>query len=274
MIKTKTNLFTLFSILFLLFSSSYSIAQDDGKKKDKKYKWGCAVAVNSVEAQIGDPEWDSWGYATSNFKANGDIANKSISLCIILKYFINNDFLLRFECGITSINLTNYYDSQSGISNSSHVIINQNIKQKIYRFIPGIQWNFIKLKYIEFYVGIITSYLHYKDMNYHNVYETRDLPNNTFTSGFDDKMVAKGGFAEGIGCFAGFNIYLQKHILFGAEFSTSLEYKKIGGGFSGVTKRQTIPDPIITEFYSYSTSSYKGLQFSKILTSFNISILF
>jgi len=256
-------------IHFLLSSLLYAQSEDS-----KKTNWGIAVGINSTEAQIGTPEYASWGYAGGNFKVFGDIVNKSFSVSIVPKYFIRNDILLRIEFGITKITMTNYYDNQASSAITTHSTQNQSIEQNIYRFVPGVQWSFMKKKFIESYFGITISYLRYNDMNYHNIYETKELPSNTTTFEFDDKGIATGGFAMGFGGFAGFNIYLEKHFSIGAEFSSALLYKKIGSGFSGEVVSQTIPNPPTTEVYSYSTSSYKGFQFSKMLSSINISFYF
>ncbi|MCE9540089.1 MAG: DUF3575 domain-containing protein, partial [Bacteroidetes bacterium] len=252
--KTKTFILLLFFIL------THTVhAQLDNP--EPKHKWGCSVAINSFDAQVGEQEWNSWGYAKGNFNNFGSIKNNSLSLSVIPKYFIRNDILLRFEFGTTNITLTNYYDNNADLTSSnpiSHSTINQSIDQKIYRYIPGIQWNFMKKKFMESYCGMTASYLQYSKMEYSNTLESRDLPSNKYTGGFEDRATAEGGFASGIGAIAGFNIYLQKHISFGAEFSSTLLYKKIGGAFSGVITNISTSAPPSLQIYSYSTSSYKG----------------
>ncbi len=258
------------------YTLTYSFAQLPAEQsKEKKYKWGFALAINSVEAQVGEPEWESWGYAAGNFKNFGDITNKSISLSITPKYFISNDILLRFEFGITKINMTSYHDANAHlVSNNptSTIIINQNIEQNIYRYIPSVQWNFMRKKFIESFCGITASYLKYTDMNYHNLYESISLPNDSIMEGFDDKATATGGFAIGVGAFAGFNIYLQKHISLGAEFSSALLYKKIGGRFSGEVVDLVNPNSSVNQTYSFYWGAINEFQFYKILSSFNISV--
>jgi len=267
--KKIINLHLIFVLLCILQQSTKVSAQNNSK-------WGISAAINSVDAQLGDPEWDSWGYAKGNFHNFGDITNKSLSLSIIPKYFISNDILLRIEFGITNIHLTNHYDGNANLTSNNPPftnIINQNIEQKIYRFIPGIQWNFMKKKFIESYCGMTASYLHYSDMKYQNVSEVRALPGNTITDGIKDNATATGGFAAGAGAFAGFNIYPGKHISLGAESSFSLLYYKIGNTFSGISM-PLINNPSAIQEYSYTTTSYKGFQFSKILPSMNITVWF
>ncbi len=262
------------SFISLLFASVTTTSFAQLEKQEPKYKWSISAAINSVEAQVGDPEHASWGYAYANFNNFGDKINKSLSLSITPKYFINENMLARFEFGLTNINLSSYYNAQTSSSNTNTIIEYQTIEQKIYRYIPGIQWNFLRKKFIESYCGITVSYLHYNHMAYTNRFEGRNLQSNTLTGGFDDKAIAIGGFAMGGGAFMGGNIYLQKHISVGAEFSTSLLYYEIGDTFSGVSTDLINPNPSTTQIYSYSTTSYKGFQFSKILSSFNISIWF
>jgi hypothetical protein len=43
---------------------------------------------------------------------------------------------------------------------------------------------------------------------------------------------------------------------------------------SGVSTDLINPNSSTTQIYSYPTSSYKGFQFSKILSSFNLSVWF
>ena len=185
----------------------------------QKNKLSISAAINSVEAQLGDPEWDSWGYVKNNFNNYGDITNKSFSLSVIPKYFISNDILLRFELGVTKINLKYFHDSDPHSINPpySHLIQNQSIEQNIYRFIPGIQWNFLKKKFIETYCGMTVCYLHYSDMKYRDHAEQRVLATGVLYGGYEGNTTFAGGFAVGIGAFAGFNIYLSKHFSTGAE---------------------------------------------------------
>lgn len=266
--KIIVNLNLLFILLGILYPGLQVSAQSNSK-------WGISAFYNSTDAQLGDPEWNSWGYAKGNFNNFGDIADKSISVSIMPRYFISKDVLLRLELGITHFNLENNYDANALTSSSPATtsIINQHIKQNIYRFVPGIQWNLIKVKFIEPYCGITASYLHYANMIYKNRNEVRDLPANTINHGLEDNATATGGFAAGGGAFAGFNIYMNKRISLGAETSFSLLYYKLGGTFSG--KATSLgSNPPGNEAYSYSTSSYTGVRFSKIMPSINVSFLF
>lgn len=251
------------------------IFQQNSNLRAQKLKPAISAAINSVEAQLGDPEWDSWGYVKNNFNQFGDIRNKSFSLSIIPKYFIRNDVLLRLELGITNIHLTNYFDNDPHKSinpPSSHTVINQYIKQKIYRLTPGIQWNFMRKKFIESYSGVTLSYLHYSGMKYRNHFEQRDLATDAFISGFEDNAEATGGFAAGIGSFVGLNFYIGKHFSLGPEASFSFLYYKIGNKFSGMSTQ--INNPSSSQAYSFSPTGYRGFQFSKILPSFHLSVWF
>lgn len=270
----KTKLFIL-----IIFSLKVCMAMPQADNlinttKDTTTKWGCSVAINSVEAQIGDSEHGSWSYAYTNYMTVSDKTNKSFSLSIVPKYCINKNILLRFEFGITDINLSSYYNSKSSSSNISYTTYNRTIQQKIYRFIPSLQWMFMKKKIIESYSGICGSYLNYTDMTYVNHVESRDLPSNSLVTLIDEKAIARGGFAIGVGAYTGFNIYFQKHISAGAEFSMYLLDYKIGGAFNGTSTFQNIPSTPVVDEYSISTGLYKGIQFSKVLSSFNISVWF
>ena len=111
-------------------------------------------------------------------------------------------------------------------------------------------------------------------MNYYDLYEVKTWPENVLTFYAEDNATAKGGFASGIGAFAGFSIYPHKNISIGAEFSYALLYYEIGGEFQGTAVKQEIPNPPKTEVYSNSSTSYKGTQFSKVIPSLNIGVAF
>ncbi len=274
--KKNLLLATLFFVLFKC-NAQTTIDTHAQPSKQEKCKWSCSFAINSMEAQIGKPEESSWGYATGNFNNFGDITNNSLSLSIIPKYFINDQFVLRFEFSISNIDLKNYYDSEfhgSITPETSHILITISIEQRITRYIPGIQFNFFKNKRIVSYGGMTLCYLQYDEMKYHGLYENRSLPGDTLIFSADDNAIAKGGHAFGIGAFMGFNLNVQKHIAIGVEFSDALLSYDLGGEIRGEATKQNIPNPPQTETYSYSTTSYKGIQFSKIIPSFNISILF
>lgn len=258
-------------LLVLIVFYNISFSQDVNKNK-----WGCSFAINSVEAQIGTPLLDTWGDATNNFRNAADFTDHSISLSIIPKYFISEDVVLRFEIGITNINMLHYWDSYGASfpdPYTSHTIIINTIEQKINRYLPGIQWSFLKTKRIECYVGFSASYTHYSSMHYFNSYAINGLPKDTVSFLDAQNDIAKGGFAAGIGSFAGFNVHLFKYISIGAEFSSSLLYYKIGGEFDIETAAQ-FPKPPISYSSSYFTNSYKGIQFSQILASLNLTVQF
>lgn len=239
-------------------------------------KWGCSFAINSVDAQIGDPLKDTWADATNNYKNTADFTDHSISWSIIPKYFISEDVAVRFEFGITNINMSSYFDSYGSDPQpeTEHAITKQSIEQKINRYLPGIQWNFIRTKRIECYVGFSASYLHYSPMHYSLNYSIFGLPKDTINFSLIYNPFFTGGFAIGIGSFAGFNVHLLKHISLGAEFSSSLLYYKIGGLSDVLETVQSFPKPPTQTAYSYSTNAYKGIQFSQILASLNLTIQF
>lgn len=257
-------------LLFVLFGS---LQQSTKLFAQSNSRVSISAAINSVEAQVGDPEWQSWGYAKNNFNNNGAITNKSISVSIIPKYFISKEVLLRFEVGITNINMINHSQLYDLTSNPNYSILaDQSIEQKIYRFAPGLQWNFMKKKFIETYCGVTASYLHYADMTYKDYRETKNMQNNVINDGYDNTSTATGGFAAGVGAFGGFNIYLNRHISLGAETSFSYLYKKIGNTFN--TTGHSLVNPTVIKTSSMATNTYKGTQFSKVAPSFNISVWF
>ena len=267
----------IFTSMLLFVLNSSGDAQNSQKKEDK-YKWGCAIVINSTGPQINEPEWNSWGYAKGNFFNYGDIKNKSISLSLIPKYHISNDKLIRLELGLTKVNLQSkvdsYFESSVKPPPSSHTVINQSIKQNILRFIPGIEWTFLNKSKIKSYCGLSLAYLNYGNMSYHDLYEIRKLDGDTLQVSIDDNMVAPGGFATGAGAFAGFNIGIIKNVSIGAEFSSLLLYYKLGGGFKGEVITIDVPKPPANETYSTNSSSFKGVQFTHVISSFNVLFSF
>jgi hypothetical protein len=115
-----------------------------------------------------------------------------------------------------------------------------------------------------------TSYINYEPL-YNNGYgEHREVVSDTLQYWIKSKDITPGGFAFGIGAFAGFNILLQKKISFGAEVSSSALYYKLGGITISESTAQVIPNMAYSEYDTF-TNSYKGFKISKIISSFNIT---
>ncbi|MBI3502149.1 MAG: hypothetical protein HY063_10165 [Bacteroidetes bacterium] len=241
------------------------------QEKGNNYKLGCSVAINSIQGQMGFP-----GGAVIALDENGNMQNggnrisKSLSLSIIPKYFINNDFLLRIEFGRTNINQQikeDFYET------SVHYINNDTVKQSITRFAPAIQWNYVRKNFFEAYSGMSIIYMDYGKYSENFYGEDRDSATSVLIFSRKENTIIDGGYAAGIGAFTGFNIYLQKHISIGAEFSSSFLYYKLGGKRIVTDINQSFPNPPATTINNW-TASYKGFRFSNILSSFNISFWF
>jgi len=262
----------IFILIIFNCISHYSFSQSK-----KENNWGISFSLNSSSAQVGKPEEACWAYAKLNFFQIGKITDNSISLSVIPYYSINDDILIRVEFGVTNISLKHYYESPTkslSVTIRDQIIISQSIEQNIYRYIPGIQWNFIKKKILESYGGITLNYLQYKDMTYHNLYEVYDLSTDTLNFYAKDKAHANGGNAVGLGAFVGFKIHFLKCINAGAEFSFATLYYNIGGEFSSETEKQNIPNPPIYDAGSFPASGYEGFQFTKVIPSLNIGFSF
>jgi hypothetical protein len=256
--------------LFFLLSNTVAFTQVDSSytKKGSPYTWEFSVALNSVEAQMNQPLYDSWYWAYTNIYGYfGDRTDKSHSISIVPKYSLNNNIKLRFEAGITNINIQSNFNgvSDSGTTSNTTLVKNDTILQKIYRLIPGIQWRLINTKYVEGYCGLSLSYLNYSDAQWWD-----NLQNNQ--TGQSERYVgtAKGGYAVGVGGFSGFNIHLNKRISVGAELASSFQYYKLGGAFTGTHEYSWAA----TKQFSITNSSAKGTQFSKIMYSFHVNFKF
>jgi hypothetical protein len=263
--------FVISAMLLLLFSYS-SFAQK------KKGNWGLSLTLNSIQAQVAIPLMANGGEviidADGNIIAKGDRYDHSISYSIVPKYYINADVLLRFEFGITSLNLKAHYEAID-VAGSLRGTHDDEITSKIYHYAPGFQWFFFKEKKIESYCGMTASYISYKPLNYHYYAADINLPSNTLHSWNDVTMITPGGFSIGAGAFAGFNIYLLKRISLGIELSSSASYYKFGGEATQAYTSFNIggPNPAVTYYSTYS-NSYKGFKISKITSSYNISFWF
>lgn len=242
----------------------------------KGYKWGCAVAINDAHSQIAFVGEQVLGIdADGNMIDVGKKTNNSFAWSITPKYYVNNEWVIRFEYGMTKIDLKNNYSYQvSGYYTSP---TNQTsidaVEQKINRFVPGIQWNFFTNKRIQTYGGVNLPYVKYSSTTRNLYYEQRNVAMDTLTATELDIKNIPGGFSIGLGVFAGFNVFLHKHVSLGAEFSTAYTYYKVGGESTLVTTIQNIPAPMATGAYTLN-ESYTGTRFNKIISSFNVSVWF
>lgn len=283
--KTKI----IFSAMFFYLFATSAFAQLETnipqyEKGQPKYKWSISAAVNSAEAQMDQMLFNTWEAPYTNYYSNyGNKQDKSVSLSIIPKYQIADEIFLRFEFGITSINLQSHFNgigdtvsqNQGQAMGSARTIADDNIQQTIYRYAAGIQWNFMKKKFIETYFGASLNYFHYSEMHW-SLDITGVLPfsNNIDNRNTNYTSFTPGGFATGIGTFAGFNVYLHKRVSLGGEFSYSILYYKLGGIENGVTEQifPTTPTEILN-WKVYNNAS-KGIEFSKVMPSLNLTIHF
>lgn len=266
--KTSLILAILISVI------SYSHAQ-----MRKEYKWALSVAMNSIQAQIEIPLMTLTSGVTfagaiavdadANIIAQGDRVDNSFSYSIVPKYYIQADVLLRFELGITNLNLKAHSDAKG----SDRIITDEEVTTQILRFTPGFQWFFMKEKKIESYFGMTLSYVKYGDRNLDVYSEHREVVTDTLWYWIRQKESTPDGFAIGIGAFAGFNIYLTKRISLGAELSSSALYYKLGGKTIAEGEQQVFPNPAYINSYTFR-NSYKGFKISKIISSYNISFWF
>lgn len=260
-------------ILAILFSSTTTfVSAQFNLEQEIKYKWGLTTAINSIQAQVAIPLMTGPGAqiidTDGNILAGGNRTDKSYSFSVIPKYHLNNNILVRFELGMTNLNLYANADQKGTIN---HVISNIEVTNKIYRYTPGFQWSFMKTKKTESYCGITASYISYKSIGRNYYYEYRDLGTDTIQYWGKIKETTPGGLSFGIGALTGFNFIVHKYISFGAELTSSALYYQLGGVTTSEETQQSFPDPPFSFVGTY-INSYKGFKISKLISSFNITI--
>jgi hypothetical protein len=232
------------------------------------------LAVNSVEAQIGQHVIDAWGaYPYSNLNYVGDKINKSSSFSLLPKYALRDDAYFRCEFSFTNIYLISHLNGvndSNATASTQFLIKDDTLKQKIFRFAPGIQWNIIRTKLIQAYCGMSLNYSFYTESHWSDNLRSSD-PNNLSYERWTG--TTKGGYAGGLGAFGGFDFYPVSFLSIGAEFSSALVYYKMGGKQNGM--HYAGPNaPTYPRAWSIANNEASGLQFLKIMPSFKIGIRF
>jgi hypothetical protein len=263
---------TIISVLAVLICLN-CFGQADSTSVKEKYatRWGFSVAYNSAEAQIDQQLINTWTFARINYYDNfSDKTNRSYSLSIFPEYYLKNNILMRFEFGMTNINLLSHYNAyRDSVSAgfSFNTIVDDTLRQKIYKFSPGIQWKFAKNKIGEIYCGGIFNYSWYSELSWIQNIKSNDVPGR----GTIYRAKTPGGFATGIGAFSGFNINLTKNIKVGCELSYSLLYYRLGGKEKGETIG-IYPSTTLIQEWVIENNKSKGIQFSKVMPSFHIAV--
>jgi hypothetical protein len=271
----------------LLLFACFVISLNSFGEDKKENKWEIAFAYNSVEAQMDQKLFDTWVYASANYYGYfGDKKDKSYSFSIVPKYRIANDLFLRFEFGITNINLASHYNGigdtvwqqQGHIATAGDIIKDDNITQKIYRYALGFQSTIISSKFVDAYCGITLNYFNYTKMYWRdNIHDLSFmLPDYKY---FDYWSLTPGGFATGVSGLAGVNFHLNKWISFGGEISYALLYYKLGGVEHGVFEIYQYNYSLQEHFnrtlpWQINNNASEGIQFSKVIPSFNLAVSF
>lgn len=237
-------------------------------------KWGISFALNSIQSQVEVP-WNSGSGvvlidADGNILAGGARVDNSISLSLLPKYSLSEEFLIRLEIGFTNLNLkANSNQNNSSSRTNSRTEVSSNI----YRYSLGLQWFFMKSRILNSYFGISMNYSNYGKLNRHFFSERIENSTDTIINWGDLVEITPGGFSCGMGPFAGFNVYIKKWFSLGAEFSSSANYYNLGGVTTGYSIQQSPPNPSFTSTGTYA-NSYIGFKISKMMSSYNISFWF
>ena len=266
-------------LLFIssLACSSVCYAQSAANESDSvNHRWEIGIAYNSVQAQMNQYLFDTWQVqSTNHYAALGDKHDKSYSVSVLPKYYIKNDLAFRIELGFTAINLNKDYNavgdtlSQNqgqmfGLENVSKV---GNIKQKIYRFIPGVEYTFLRKKFLTVYAGADFVFLFYDKVTWRDSVSLNDIPGRS-TTYFSE---TPGGIATGAGVRIGLRAEITKRIAIGCEFTDQLLYYNLGGKQTG-TMHYYYPNGTELDLsWSINNNSSKGVQFTKIIPSIHIS---
>jgi hypothetical protein len=263
-------------IIFLGFAplTSYSQTSNDKEIKNNHYKWGVSFVMNSVYSQLGyiNETGLTSGIWGSNYNY-GKRKDNSLSLSLIPTFNVNENFSIRMEFGWTKIDINNNLTAKPptiNLNNQNYGVGNDQINQRIFRYVPGVQFFLLKRKWIESYCGIILPFIAYSNIERKLETEQRNIDTDTLVSWNNEHVKIPGGKSFGIGTIGGFSIYLTKHLSIGAEFSCSFLYSKIGGEVNYETSGQSFPNPPYIESKTF-LDSFEGIKFSKIQSSLNIS---
>ncbi|CAN5307109.1 hypothetical protein BH10BAC1_BH10BAC1_15510 [soil metagenome] len=257
-------------LLFFVISNAFGQTSEENEKPDK---WGCSVAINNPHSHLA-----YYGEVGLAMDADGNMlnaaakTNKSYSLSVIPKCYISSAVLIRFEYGLTRLDLKSkavVYNEGTSSYPTTYDTINQNIN----RFVLGVQYDFFKKKKFELFFGINGLYSKYSPITRRAYSEQRDISSDALISWGRSSISIPGGYATGVSVSAGLNVFLNSHFSLGTEFSYGLLYYNVGGKFSEEYLYQILPNTS-EKVTNTMTNSYKGIRFTKIMPSFNLSVWF
>ncbi len=216
-----------------------------------------------VTLQLNSPSNDDihvgWFNVDNESVDNYNLKHQSFSAGLVLNYKIQNETMLRFRFGVTSISII---ESQTPDYPGENVNKTTGMQTKLH-FAPGIVWQLSRNKF-SLYGGLEIP------INLHGKYTlTQFVPiysPNLMISKYVTTLPR--GYSLGLGAILGFSYAPASWFSVGAEFSPSMLYAKL----SGTT---TINNPSNFTNVPYHTNDEdKGYTFYDQRFSINVSVWF
>lgn len=265
----KTKLFI--SILFYLCVCALIAQTDTVTKKEHLLnpKWQIGVNVNTVEQAIDF-------VIKERIFLYGHRKDNSYCVGINGSYRLKGDLHFRLGLKYTNNRAEETHDSREdlGYGGGGYNLDTVNARQEIIYLQPGVIYNF-QYKKLDFYGGFQIVYKNYGTIA-GNTTQFFYQSNGTFNEQIKYYLTSKGGYSIGIGALAGFSFNVWKGIHIGAEFSSAYSYHEVGGKVTIVKDVVNFTSPSGSYYGSYQETyqTFKGVDFSEILSSLNISYKF
>jgi hypothetical protein len=252
--KTK---FLAFAILF-----HYGLNVSGQKDTVAFKKWCIGVSLNTVEMATDF-------VIKERLILNGHRTDNSYCLGMFAVYNLKNNWHLRLLGKYTNNKAKETYDyrEHSSYAGGSYNIDTLSAKQTIVYISPGLFHDF-KYKRLNIYGGLQFVYKHYNPIKANTV-QWFYFPDGSLEELLKYHQSSEGGFALGVGAFAGFSLQILKPLFIGAEFSSTYSYYNLGGEI--ITEKTSVnfvnPSASYYNERSINQQTFKGYGFSNVISS-------
>jgi hypothetical protein len=256
-------------ILTSIFLSQFNLwAQRDSLLSQK---WNVALNVNTVEP-VTEAGFDYIAGGETRLFNPSDLSHqkdKSYSLGLSVSRKEKGKMGIRLAGKITNYKIDetyNFKDLTPYQFGSSYLIDDAHYKQSVISIMPGLFGELNHKRFI-FNFGCQMIYKHYSPIKFQIRYTEYSASTDTIIAVQTYDYKQTGGWAVGIGPFAGLSLRIFKYFYIGTEFSVNYSYYKTGGTR---TRKFTSSNGTIDE--STLHNSYESYKFSTINSAINISI--